>query len=272
MNTKISFSVLVLLAAGTAQAAPTFYGANAPTTTTVLNGGDRELLRMGFVGTGDFMTGGNFLNWTDGTLRQDGSSYGWNDIIPRDVGPTNNVTANPDRADNSTPYFSEPSPTGTLAEVFGPFNGYKNMSRIIDSEALRPWQLDLAFGQGFNLAVDNDASTVELSFLERGANSDMMVYGIKADGSLTSGIFVGRSSYRSAGWELDTLEIARAQTVGGVGVSLDAEWNGVVGIRIDVQDTYNGPDLVAVGAKVVPAPGTVALLGAAGLLIARRRR
>ena len=59
----------------------------------------------------------------------------------------------------------------------------------------------------------------------------------------------------------------------GVGISLDERFNGIVGIRIECNgDTDNGPDIIAVGTSVVPAPGAVALMGLAAGTLARRRR
>jgi hypothetical protein len=113
---------------------------------------------------------------------------------------------------------------------------------------------------------------MEISVLERGGNSDFKVFGIYADGSLTSGIFVNRNQTARVGWTLDTLEIGSAQQVHGVGISFDDSWDGLVGVRIQTTSRYNGPDIVAVGSvAAVPTPGVAAVLGAAGFFTGRRR-
>ena len=264
-----------------ALAAPTIYAAKSAATTSVLHGGDRELLTLGFTGTTSSMTGADFLRWTGGSLTNNAGTYGWNDLVPRDVNGANVYTGNPDRADSSTPMPGEAAKKGTMRDVFGEFNGpnpYKNMSYIIDGEDSGAYRFDLLFGSGALLSADANASTVELSILERGGNSDFNVYGIKADGSLTSALFVGRGKGASVGWTLDTLEIGGAQTVFGFGISLDASWQNLKGVRIEALGNFNGPDIVGVGVvaasppPIVPAPASLALLGITALGSGRGRR
>lgn len=159
----------------------------------------------------------------------------------------------------------EASKKGTMGDVFGSFGGpnpYKNMSYIIDGEDNGAYRFDLLFAlPGSLLSADANSSTVELSILERGGNSDFNVYGINADGSLTGALFVGRGKGASVGWSLDTLEIGGAQTVFGFGIS-HASWKNLKGVRLELLGTFNGPDIVAVGsvatspAPIVPAPAS----------------
>ena len=274
----IAAAVSVAAASMSALAAPTIYAANAGTTSSTLHGGDRELNRLGFVGTSSTMTGGDFLRWNDGKLTNNAGTFGWTDLVPRDVNSANVYTGNPDRSDGSTPLPTEAGKKCTMKDVFGSFNGYKNMSYIIDGEDNGAYCFDLLYSNGHTISADNSASTVELSILERGGNSDFNVYGIRADGLLTSAMLVSRSKGGKVGWKLDTLEIAGAQDVFGFGISLDASWTNLKGFRIEAKNGVNGPDIVAVGTgatlppPLVPAPGALGVLGLAGLVAGRRRR
>lgn len=269
------------LVTGTAQAA-TIYGASASqTSSTVDAAGNRELIKLGFVGSNTVFTDANFEYFADGRLVNNKGTYGWTDPIKRDMDPAGTVySANPDRADLSTPFAGEASATGTLKEVFGSFgSGYKNMSYIIDGEDAGKYTLDVLLGAGGHVKVDSNPHTIELSILERGGNSDMNVYGIRADHSLTSGLFIQRNPNATVGWKLNTLEIPDNQNVVGYGVSLDSSWNDIIGYRIEnIGAAFDGPDIVAIGTvdpPSVPEPGSLALI-AAGLtgssVLAMRRR
>lgn len=257
-----------------AHASPVFYGVQSSKTSSVLHGGNRELKTIGFTGSSTLWNGSNFLNWRDGSLTNNAGFHGWNDAIRRDMNTSGNAyAANPDRADNASPFAGEGMGTGTLSEVFGSFNGYKNMSWIIDGEDAGSYTLDLRFAAGQFLSADANADTVELAILERGGNSDLRIFGIFADGSLTGPIVMNRSSTGATGWTLDTLEISGAQSVKGVGISLDASWTNLVGFRFQNISSYNGPDIVAVGTStLVPTPGSLALMTLGGLIGMRRRR
>lgn len=265
----------VLAASGCALAGPSFYPTSSAGTTSVLTGGNRELKTMTFTGAANSFTGANFLPFSDGRLTNNKGSYGWNDAIPRDVGGTNDVTGNPDRADTATAFLGEAGKTGTLREVFGAFNGYKNMSYLIDGEDNGAWTLDLLFGGTITFNADADARTVDLALIERGGNSDLRIRGIRVDGTVTDGIMMLRTATGATGWTLDTLEIGGAQTVVGLGISLDPTWTNLKGFRLEAENGMNGPDLVAVGVannRLVPTPGAAGLLATAGLAAARRRR
>ena len=265
----------VLAASGCALAGPSFYPTSSAGTTSVLTGGNRELKTMTFTGAANSFTGANFLPFSDGRLTNNKGTYGWNDAIPRDVGGTNNVTGNPDRADTATAFLGEAGKTGTLREVFGAFNGYKNMSYLIDGEDNGAWTLDLLFGGTITFNADADARTVDLALIERGGNSDLRIRGIRVDGTVTDGIMMLRTATGATGWTLDTLEIGGAQTVVGLGISLDPTWTNLKGFRLEAENGMNGPDLVAVGVannRLVPTPGAAGLLATAGLAAARRRR
>jgi len=261
--------------AGLAQGAAVFHAVASSKTASVLHGGNRELNRLGFTTSADLWTGANFLNWADGRLTNNVGSYGWNDAVPRDVNSSNTNSGNPDRADSAAPFVGEAGKTGTLREVFGAFNGYKNMSYLIDGEDRAAWSLDLLFAPNHRISADANNGTVELTLLERGGNSDLRIRGIRADGSLTDAIMMNRGQTGATGWTLDSLEIGGPQTVVGVGISLDASWTNLKGFRFEAADGMNGPDLIAVGTiptTFIPTPGTLALMGAAGILFARRNR
>ncbi len=260
----------VLAAACVANAGTDAHGADAALTTSVLNGGDRELTVLRFAGSSTVMTGADFLRWNNGSLTNNMGTHGWTTPILRDMGDSGTYFGNPDRADTSTPYSLEGMNEATLSEVFGPFgSGYKNMSYLIDGEDTEGWTLDLMLA-GLTVSGDADTSTVELALLERGLNSDIRVRGIRADLSLTDPYLATRGNFASAGWTIDSLEIGGAQTVGGIGLSLDATWTNLIGFRFEAASGMNGPDLI--GVAVIPAPGSVAFLGMGGLLAARRRR
>ena len=261
--------------AGFASAGTAFYAASSAGTTSILHGGNRELDTISFTGAANTMSGADFLNFHDGSLTNNIGTYGWNAAIPRDVNSSNNVSGNPDRADTASPFVGEVGKTGTLREVFGAFNGYKNMSYIIDGEDNASWTLDLLFGGNTLFNADSNLRTADLAILERGGNSDLRIRGIRADGSLTDSIMMLRASTGKTGWTLDTLEIGGAQNVVGVGISLDASWQNLKGFRFEAAPGMNGPDLVAVGVsttRLVPAPASAMAIGLAGTLAGRRRR
>ena len=272
---KMSVSIALALSAGSAFAGPSFYATSAAGTTSVLHGGNRQLTTMSFAGASNNFGGAEFLAFTDGRLTNNVGSYGWNDAIARDVNGNNNHSGNPDRADTATAFLGEAGKTGTLREVFGEFNGYKNMSYIIDGEDNGAWTLDLLFGGNRIFNADSDSRTVDLAIVERGGNSDLRIRGIRQDGSVTAPVMMMRAQTGRTGWTLDTLEIGGAQHVVGVGISLDASWANLKGFRFEAANGMNGPDLVAVGvgsSNIVPTPGSIALLAAAGLIAGKRRR
>lgn len=271
---RVAVGALIVIGLTNAALAGTVHSVSSSLTSTTLHGGDRELNTLGFTTSSTIFTGANFLHWHSGSLTNNLGTFGWFDPVPRDMSTSGNaVSGNPDRAYGSTPFGGEGGGTGTLAEVFGPFNGYKNMSYIIDGEDNGAWTLDLLFAPGQSLVVDSNTGTVEVAILERGGNSDLRVRGIRSDGSYTDPFMMLRGQTGYAGWTLDTLEISGAQKVHGAGLSLDASWNGIVGLRLEAANGMNGPDLVAVGVgQLIPAPGAVALLMLGGFVGLRRRR
>lgn len=274
MHPSIFGTVLSLGAAAAAMAGTDFHSVSSSLTSSVLHGGDRELTSLGFTTSSSTMDGSNFLHWSDGAITNNVGTYGWSGAMPRDMGSSNSVTGNADRADGASLFGGEGGGTGTLSEVFGSFGGYKNMSWIIDGEDDGAWTLDLFLGAGQSLDADSDSNTVELAILERGGNSDLQVRGIRGDGSVTGAITMLRGSTGATGWSLDTLEIDGSQSVKGVGISLDSSWQDIVGFRFEAANGMNGPDLVGVGVTnaLVPAPGAMALLAAAAIVGRKRRR
>ena len=267
-----SFGLLTLLVPAVAESGLVTFGVDSSTTSSTLFGGDRRLDQLGFVGSSSLFGTDSMQQWHDGVLRTNDTTFGWTDpMVPdaRHDGP--NWWVNPDRADASTLYPIDDS--GRLSDVFGPTAaGWKNLSWILDGEGNRAWTLDLLYGDHRWLEVDDDDSTVELALIERGLNSDFNVYGLHADGSTTEAVFVPRRDFTPTGWMLDTLEIGRAQSVGGIGLSLDSSWSGIVGIRLESGRRFGGPDLVGVASSIaVPGPGAAALL-VLGVACPRRRR
>ncbi len=276
MKTRLLLAAAGLTAlAATVSAGPVKHAGTAAGTVSILHGQDRELMSLAFATTGFTLTGADFLNFTDGSIVNNIGPYGWFDPMARDVDGANVYTGNPDRADGSSPYDGEAAATGTLAEVFGAFSGYKNMSRLIDGEDNAGWVLDLLFDPSRRLDADGDDATVEVAVLERGRNSDFNIYGITTGNAVTGPLFVSRAETGGVGWSLDTLEIGGAQEVGAVGISLDASWVDLIGLRIEAASGFNGPDLIAVGTgplRTVPAPGSFALAGLAALTVGAARR
>ena len=229
---------------------------------------------MGFIGSATLFGDSNFSTFTDGSLTNNLGTFAWGASITRDMNTGGNaIDGNPDRADNATAFAGEPFGVGTLGEVFGTSLGYRNMSYLIDGEDNRGWSMNLFFGGNRTISADSDDSTVEVSVLERGGNSDFNVYGILADQSTTSALFVSRGLTGQTGWSLNSLEIGGAQNVYGVGISLDSSWTNLIGLRIEALSNFNGPDIVAVGtAAAVPGPASLCLLALLGLKASRRRR
>ncbi len=273
MNSYFATTLITTATIASFAGASNIYKVDSGLTSSTLFGGDRQLNTMGFLGSSSTFNGSNFLHWVDGSLTNNAGTFGWNDSISRDIDSSNVYSGNPDRADSATPFSGEGSASGTLKEVFGPFgSGYKNMSYIIDGEDNAAWHMDLILANGSWFTPDADTGSVELSVLERGGNSDFNIYGIKADGTLTSALFVSRNVTGATGWKLDTLEIGGSQNVHGVGISLDSSWGMLKGFRVEAKNGFNGPDIVALGVvNPVPAPGALALLAVAGV-VGRRRR
>jgi len=237
-------------------------------------GGDRRLDTLGFTGTSSVFTDADFTRFTDGSLTNNAGTFGWNVTVTRDINTSgNSIWANPDRADSATPFAGEAGALGTIGEVFGSSMGYKNMSYLIDAEDNRGWTIDLLFGGNSYISADNDASTVEVAFLERGGNSDFQVYGLLADQTTTAALFVSRSMMGATGWSLNSLEIGDAQNVYAVGISLDASWQNLIGLRLEATANGNGPDILGVGTvAAIPAPGAACALALGFFTFGRRRR
>lgn len=245
-------------------------------TSTTLSGGDRSLNSATFSGSSTVFGPASLTRFVDGKLTNNSGTYAWNAAIPRDMAlGQDNYSGNPDRADSASPYALEAASQGTIAEIFS--SG--NLSWIIDGEDNGSWTLDLLLPSGQYFANDNDPTTVEFAFLERGMNSDLGVRAIWTDGVnnyVSSGIVLLRTQQGAAGYTLDTLEINGAQQVGGWGIDisdLGSVGGPIIGLQIYALPQFNGPDLVAVmAAEPVPEPATLfGLAGALGLLVARRR-
>lgn len=266
---------LVLAAAGAASAS--IHGVTGVMSTLDGNG-DRTIDSISFLGSPTVMTPATVLPFVNGNLSYGNKFYGWNDPAPRDMDTSGNkYPGNPDRADHSSHYAGEANKTGTLAEVFG----VNNASHIIDGEGTG-YAIELYFPRGQTIKDDNDGNTVEFAVFERGWNSKIGIQGIYESGigdgiHYTPAVIVSPQDFAYAGWKLNTLEIDEDQKVVGLGLSVDMfdhvprEY---IGFRLYAEESFEGPDIVAVRAQnnFVPAPGALALLGAAGLVAGRRRR
>lgn len=261
--------------------------------------GNRTFVQTGFVGTSNVLTAADLATFQDGSFSYTQGSttynYGWNDIIPSDLGGGSVYPQNPDRGDSATPFPGEGSGGGTLNDVFSS----KNLAYLLDGESDVAWSLELRYAAGQGVVADGDDQTVELFLLERGANSMLGVQAILLDGSLSDAVTLNfrtgsGSDYgvaRMGGltdFSLDTLEIDGAQQVAGIGLDLGAfgltAGQAVIGYRFFVEkDTpnlrYDGPDFLgfvgSVHTQAVPEPASLALAatGAIGVaLVARRRR
>ena len=266
-------SSLIVAASGLAHA----YTGVANVGTTLI-GGDRSLDSMGFVSSATVFSGANVAQFQGGKLVNNVGTFGWNDPIARDMNTAgNNFSSNPDRTSNSSAFAGEAGQTGTLKEVFGS----NNLSWIMDGEDSGVWSLDLYFGADQFIVDDGNASTIELAILERGGNSDLGVRAIYESGNnlaYSSGIVLSRNQGASAGFSIQTLEIADPQAVKGWGVSLNElgqVGGNIVGYNFYSQSNFNGPDILGVtSVQAVPEPASMIALatGIAGLLARRKAK
>ncbi len=257
---------------------------------------DRSFVETGFVGTSFKFNASNIGQFRDGSLTNSSGTYAWNDVVPSDFGSGNTYPQNPDRGDLATPFSNEGSGGAALREVFES----SNLAYLLDGESNVAWTLDLLYGPGQSIIADGDDTTMDLLFLERGANSMLGVRAIRTDGTLTDAVILnfrlmGGSDYgvtRNGGltdFSLDTLEINSAQQVSGIGVDLSAfgilTGQSIKGIQVfALKDTpnlkFDGPDFLGFVASqrsvAVPEPSSIAmaLIGgsAFGLIGWRRRR
>jgi PEP-CTERM motif len=256
---------------------------------TVANG-DRQFVSTKFAGSSYTMDQSNIGFFKDGTLNVSSHSYGWNDQIPGDFGGGNDFALNPDRGDNATHFAGESNhqKSGTLKEVFG----QSNLGYLLDGEANVTWSLDLKYGSGGYITYDGNTSSPELMMLERGKNSAINVQAILEGGALSNTFYLdfhsGHGQVGNSDYSIDTTEISGAQSVGGIGLGLNAfnlsVGTKILGYRFSVSgqpgNTFDGPDFIGfVAGKTAPTPGApvpepasmIALgMGAAAML--RRRK
>jgi hypothetical protein len=142
-----------------------------------------------------------------------------------------------------------------------------NLNNILDTEDTGQFKMDLLFdkGQSFDSVL----------LWERGLNSKLRVQAItQVAGNQATGFGETvdvSSTWRDAGYQVETTEISGAQRVGSQGVHFGSS---IFGVRLFADESFNGPDfkIAAVRTKI-PEPGMVAGLGAiAGALLLRRVR
>ena len=232
--------------------------------------GDRYFTSCGFEGLTFTMNASNVGQFRDGRLRWDayGSNpartFGWNDLVPADLGGTNNSPWDPDRGDTGTPYANEPG-YARLGDIFET----GNINRILDGENnVANAYVDLYFGGGKFVQSDGDSGTPELVLLERGGNSGVYIRAIRSDGSYSNTLSVSIRSGTGttydprtglnltnvggyAGFSLNSTEISNAQSVYGTGIDLMAfgdisTSDRIIGYQIwfEYNNAFcNGPDL-----------------------------
>ncbi|MEA5462137.1 exosortase-dependent surface protein XDP2 [Leptothoe sp. PORK10 BA2] len=149
----------------------------------------------------------------------------------------------------------------------------KNLNNIVDTEDVGNFAMDLYFDQ----AVDN------LFVWERGKNSKMDLQAIDNAGNVIGNLLAlsSSSSWKDAGFSLNTQEIGSAQKVGSIGVSL-ADLGvaaPIAGVRVFSRGkAYQGPDWKILGSiaekqpsppESVPEPSALIGLMAVGAIAAR---
>ncbi len=266
--------------------------------------GDRYFTSCGFQGLSFTMNSSNVSQFNDGQLRWDayGSyparTYNWNDLVPADLGGTDNSPWDPDRGDTGTPYANEPG----FARLGDIFSG-GNINRILDGERnVANAYVDLYFGNGKFVQSDGNGETPELVLLERGGNSGVYLRAIRSDGTYSNELAVNlRSGTRttrdphthrriamvggSCGFSLDSMEIGSAEPVYGTGIDLLAfgdvgTGDKIIGYQIWFEKGNgfcDGPDLhgfiLSKEASEVPEASTLAglamMLGSGGGLAAQ---
>ncbi|RYG45492.1 PEP-CTERM sorting domain-containing protein [bacterium] len=252
--------------------------------------GDRSFVGTNFVGSSYKMDSTNIGFFGDATFKVDGETYGWNDPIRGDFGSASVYSLNPDRGINATHFAGESNQvkTGTIADVFG----QNNLGYLLDGEDTRTWTLDLLYRQNGYITVTGEANKPELLMMERGANSRLGIRAILEGGVYSQGFIMnfntsGDGQTALTDYTLQSTEIDGAQTVGALGLSLDA-FDLAVGTKIlgyqfyvDATDgtNWNGPDFIGFVAgqtiptpQAVPEPASMAALGFGALALLRRRR
>jgi hypothetical protein len=156
-----------------------------------------------------------------------------------------------------------------IVKALGQSNPIFNLNNILDTEDNGKFTMDLLFdgGQSFD----------SILLWERGLNSKLRVQAItKVAGNQATGWgdTIDVSTWRDAGYSIDTTEISGAnspQRVGSQGIHFG---NSILGVRLFADSPFNGPDfkIAAVRTKI-PEPGMLVGLGAiAGMMAMRRMR
>jgi hypothetical protein len=286
MNFKSIALIAAMAAIPVANASFTYAIKDFHSTAAVANG-DRAFVSTGFVGSSYTMNSSNIGFFQDGALHVGTHNYNWNDDIRGDFGSGNSYALNPDRGDNATHFAGESNAqkSGTLHEVFG----QSNLAYLLDGESNVEWSLDLKYGAGGFITYNSGSNSPELMMMERGRNSSINVQAILAGGALSNTFLLdfhsGAGKSGLADYTLDTTEIAGAQSVGGIGLSLDAFGvpNGtkIYGYRFSVNNapgnTFDGPDFMGFVAgqtapTAVPEPASMAVLGLGAAALLRRRK
>jgi hypothetical protein len=162
--------------------------------------------------------------------------------------------------------FNTSADENTIVAALGQSKPVFNLNNILDTEDNGQFKMDLLF--------DKRQSFDSVLLWERGLNSKLRVQAITqvAGNQATSfGETVTVSTWRDAGYQVETTEISGAQRVGSQGIHFGSS---ILGVRLFADSSFNGPDfkIAAVRTKI-PEPGMLVGLGAmAGAMALRRMR
>jgi len=185
------------------------------------------------------------------------------------IAPLNEGGASTDKGDNANaPLATNEEPTG--AEIAA-YLGNNNLNNIIDTEDTGSFEIDIFFEHKIikdNTGLDN------IFYWERGQNSSIGIQAIDHLGNTIGNfITITKNDLTYANIDINTREIASAQPVGSVGISLDLLGvTSLSGLKLTAHSGHHGPDFKFIARKTTPEPTTVLGLGAVATLAFLRRR
>jgi hypothetical protein len=162
--------------------------------------------------------------------------------------------------------FNTSADEKTIAAALGQSKPIFNLNNILDTEDNGQFKMDLLF--------DKRQSFDSVLLWERGLNSKLRVQAItQVAGNQATGFgeTVAVSTWRDAGYQVETTEISGPQRVGSQGIHFGSS---ILGVRLFADSSFNGPDFkIAAVRTQIPEPGMLVGLGAmAGAMALRRVR